>query len=454
MENSFKIAHISDMHIGAHCDDAWRALTSAIEKSKPDLIMISGDLSESNSSSDMENVCSWVTGEIKSRTSKPPFGLNCGENYRDKVVLVPGNHDYFYGDIKRIQRGKDSDKNDLQFSRVFDVEKYPSWRFIDRGVSPGVFIVSIDTAKELSVAKGVIEKSALEKIRKWSDKARHGVLYKDVGLLGIEGLSKDDAINKYRESYKVIVLHHYVASSCVVGNQPTMTIDNSHELLGQITSDNFDLIISGHDHLGLVYDSAYSSLLDIRAMTRFSRMHCVRRLGIKGPPVYVIDENKKLLSKSKKMAIDLWNRIANQVVDQKNKLHRDGITPIKRTIRRGYKEFLEYDLRDRRTRKILDDLSSKIENEMENILHNRKIVNSIGFSATAEKEETKGFFMFEINDGEHRASEISSVRWLYEPTKMEFLPNTGPNLSISQPLDLFESELYKLMKEKGVNIGY
>ena len=295
MNNNFRIAHISDMHIGAHSDEAWRALTKAIENSKPDLIVISGDLSESNSESDMENACTWITGEIKSRASMPRFGLNCGENYRDKVVVVPGNHDYFFGDIRRLQRGKSSDINDLQFNRVFDIESYPNWRFIDRGNSPGIYIVSIDSAKELSIANGIVEKSVLEAMRKWSDKARHGTLQRNQKLLGVDGLSEDVAVNKYREAYKILVLHHYAVAPNIVGSQPLMTIDNSYALLGQITADNFDLILSGHDHLGFVDSSSYASILEPRAMARFARMHCIRRLGIRKPPVYEVDENNRML---------------------------------------------------------------------------------------------------------------------------------------------------------------
>lgn len=454
MKKPFKIAHLTDMHIGAHSDDAWRALTLAIDKSNPDLIVISGDLSESNSASDMENACTWITGEIKSRASLPSFGLNCGEKYRDKVVVVPGNHDYFYGDTVRLQRSKTSDLNDLQFSRVFDVENYPNWRFVDRGGSPGVFIVSIDTAKELSIANGIVEKSVLEKIRKWGDKARHGILHNDLELLGINGLSKNDAVNKYRKAYKVLVLHHYIMSPNIVGNQPFMTLDNSHELLGQITADNFDLVLSGHDHLGFVDSGSYASVLDPRAMTRFARMHCVRRLGLKKPPVYEVDENNRMLSKPKRIAIDFWNRIISKGEDKIKQIHRnDGVTPVKRTVRRGYNEFVKYDLKNRETKKILNKMAEKIENEMEDILNDRNIVNAIGYSATSDSEETKGFFMFEINDDAERASEISSSRWIYNPMKLEFEEKPSRNLSISQPLDLFESELFQLMKDAGIDVG-
>jgi len=375
------------------------------------------------------------------------------EKYRDKVVVVPGNHDYFYGETIRLQRSKNSDLNDRQFSRVFDVENYPNWRFIDREDSPGVFIVSIDSAKELSIANGVVEKTVLEKIRKWGDKARHGILHKNLELLGISGLSKSDAVDKYRKAYKILVLHHYVAPPNIIGNQPFMTIDNSHELLGQITADNFDLVLSGHDHLGYVDSASYASILDPRAMTRFARMHCIRRLGLKKPPVYEVDENNRMLSKAKRIAIDFWNRFVSDGEDEIKKIHRnDGVTPVKRTIRRGYNEFVKYDLKNRETKKILDRMAEKIENEMEDILNDRNIINAIGYSATSVNEETNGFFMFEINDDTERNSEISSSRWVYNSMKSEFEEKGTRNLSISQPLDLFEGNLFQLMKDNGIDV--
>lgn len=453
MNNNFRIAHISDMHIGAHSDEAWRALTKAIENSKPDLIVISGDLSESNSESDMENACTWITGEIKSRASMPRFGLNCGENYRDKVVVVPGNHDYFFGDIRRLQRGKSSDINDLQFNRVFDIESYPNWRFIDRGNSPGIYIVSIDSAKELSIANGIVEKSVLEAMRKWSDKARHGTLQRNQKLLGVDGLSEDVAVNKYREAYKILVLHHYAVAPNIVGSQPLMTINNSYALLGQITADNFDLILSGHDHLGFVDSSSYASILEPRAMARFARMHCIRRLGIRKPPVYEVDENNRMLSKAMRTAIDLWNRFSSSVEDKIKRVNRyDGVTPIKRTIRRGYAEFVKYDLRNREVKSKLQKMAKLIEDEMEDILNDRNIVNAIGYSATADGEETKGFFMFDLIDNSERACEINSTRWIYNHNSMEFENKKTRQLSMTQPLDLFETELFNLMKDGGIDV--
>tara|TARA_R110000737_G_scaffold245209_2_gene255955 strand:- start:103 stop:828 length:726 start_codon:yes stop_codon:yes gene_type:complete len=232
-----------------------------------------------------------------------------------------------------------------------------------------------------------------------------------------------------------------------------MTVDNSHELLGQITADNFDIVLSGHDHLGLVDSASYASLLEPRAMTRFARMHCIRRLGIRKPPVYELDENSRLLTKSMRIAIDFWNRCVIKVEDQIQNLHRnDGLTPVRRTIKRGYKEFIKHDLKNRETRNKLQKLADKIENEMEDILSDRNIVNAIGYSATAEEEERKGFFTFEFAEGNERGNEVASSRWVFNSSTSEFEQKPSKNLSISQPLDLFESELYKLMQDGGINV--
>lgn len=453
MNKKFRIAHISDLHIGSHSDDVWRALTYALIDMKPDLILISGDLSESNSESDMENVCTWITGEVTSRTSKPPFGLHIGRSYKEKVVVIPGNHDYFFGDVRRLQRGKSSDVSALQFNRVFDIEHYPNWRFIDRGASPGIFIVCVDTAKELSVANGVVERAVLEKIRKWCDKARHGELYDEQNRLAIHNISREAAANKYREAYKLIVLHHYLVSPNIVGKQPLMTVDNAHELLGQLTSDNFDIIVSGHDHLGYIDSNSYASILEPRAMARFARMHCVRRLGIRKPTVYEVDENSRLLSRAMRIAIDVWNRFVANVEDRIKKIHRwDGTTPIKRTIRRGYAEFVKYDLKDKDVKTKLQQIAKLIEKEMEDILNDRNIVNAIGYSATANGEETNGFFLLDIVDDLSRADEVVSSRWIYSAEIGRFEERKPRNLSISQPLDLFETELFGLLKDSGINV--
>lgn len=447
MANTFRIVHITDLHIGAHDDSAWRALTEAINESKPNLIVISGDLSESNNLSDMECVCTWITGKVTSRASMPSFGLDCGKSYRDKVVIIPGNHDYFFGDLLRVQRGKNSNINDLHFSQVFDVETYPNWRFIDRGDSPGLYIVSIDSAKELSIAKGVIEKSALEKIRKWSDKARCGNLTKGQCLLGIPGLNEDQAIKKYSVSYKVIVTHHYLTSPAIIGYQPFMALHNNHEILGQITSDNFDLILSGHDHLGFFDSCSYASLLEARAMARFARMHCVRRLRVRKPRVYEADENNRLLSKPMRIAIDLWNRCVRNAEDKIHRIYRFGDNnPINKSVRNGYAEFVKYDLKDRDIRFRLQQVADRIKNEIENILRDRNIVNAIGYSATARGAKSKGFFIFDINDENQRAGLIHARRWLYDENSYKFKEAAVRELSISQPLDFLEANLTELIQ--------
>lgn len=447
----FSICHISDLHIGNHDDKAWKALTRSLVDMQPDLIVISGDLSESSAQEDMERVLTWLRNQVSTHSSEPAFGLEKGFHFKDTVIITPGNHDYFYNSIVRLQKGKNTSAMNHQFFNVFDEEKYPSWRFIDRENLPGIFALTIDTTKNRSIARGHADRKDLEKIRRWCDQGRHGELENNTGKLGIKGLAKTDASCKFLKSLKIFIMHHYVTRPNS-GTQPLMELDNAYELMAQLAADDFDIVLSGHDHLGYVASLNYASFLCDRSKARFARMHCTRRFGIK-KSCYEVDENYRILSKTSRAALNILNRFRYNVKDTVDLLGgKDQDDAILKQLRLGYKEFIMHDLSDKKMKKIVSDIATMLQNEMRDILNNREITNAICYSSSATASSAKGFFLFSIDDNTANHP-VTCTHYRYDDTRESFTASPPNDLHIAKPLDLFEGRIFEYLNEQGVTLN-
>lgn len=69
------IAHVSDIHFGAENTDAIDAATEAIEAAAPDVLVVSGDLTQRGKRTEFDRAATWLDH------------FSCG------VLSVPGNHD-------------------------------------------------------------------------------------------------------------------------------------------------------------------------------------------------------------------------------------------------------------------------------------------------------------------------------------------------------------------------
>ena len=195
-----RIAHLSDLHFGAHDEELVEAVDRQMDELKPDLVVISGDFTQRARTEQFRDACEFLRG------------------LRDRghdVLGVPGNHDVPLYDVLR------------RF--LSPLARYR--RFIDESLCPfvelpGVAVLGINTARSLTFKDGRINKQQIAFIhepfsRTPSDAVRILVTYHPLFALEIGGeveraIGRQElALDAIEESGVDMVLagHHHHASS-------------------------------------------------------------------------------------------------------------------------------------------------------------------------------------------------------------------------------------------------
>lgn len=443
--DGLKIAHITDLHIGKHDDKVWERLTECLHDVDADFYVFSGDITDGNDWSHYRLFLDWLRTSTSTHASKNAHGLNLGNDISSRVFMVPGNHDYYQQLIPK--QGK---KGSSDFFTIFPDERLPQWKVFTRDDAPAIFVVGLDSSKESTIANGEVEKTDLELIRKWSDQGRHGCLVKKGDHLGIPGLSDSKkAAELFRSAYKILVIHHYVFMPRARGREPLMVLDNAHEVLAQVAIDDFDMVLSGHDHRNIFDDPKYDHLLDERALRRFARMYCVRQVGVRCPPVYEVDQKGRLLKRNCRIALDYLRSVPEKLVDKfGTKIFRLGnLTIVQKLIKRGTRDFLSVDLSAGQLKSAVKKIAGIVEDEISSALSRRSMVNALAPSATKEGEEIRGFFVYEFGKGR-----VVTVKPFYETSGGVFRQDeeATQEYSVGRPLDLFKTKAYRVLKDMGV----
>ena len=127
------IAHLSDLHFGRHDGEVVEGLARLMETSSPDLIVISGDLTQRARTHEFE-----LAREFISKLTSP-------------VLVVPGNHDIpLYNVAWRWLRPL------VKFRQFISDDLEPS--FVDEEIA----VVGINTARSLTWKNGRINQRQLE----------------------------------------------------------------------------------------------------------------------------------------------------------------------------------------------------------------------------------------------------------------------------------------------------
>ena len=195
-----RIAHLSDLHFGAHDEELVEAVDRQMDELKPDLVVISGDFTQRARTEQFRDACEFLRG------------------LRDRghdVLGVPGNHDVPLYDVLR------------RF--LSPLARYR--RFIDESLCPfvelpGVAVLGINTARSLTFKDGRINKQQIAFIRETfsrtpSDAVRILVTHHPLFALEIGGeveraIGRQElALDAIEESGVAMVLagHHHHASS-------------------------------------------------------------------------------------------------------------------------------------------------------------------------------------------------------------------------------------------------
>jgi 3',5'-cyclic AMP phosphodiesterase CpdA len=195
-----QICHISDVHFGPpHLPELASGVLQFIADRQPDLVVISGDLTQRAKPRQFQEARRWVAA-IPATT-----------------LVVPGNHDVpLYRFWERFLRPFGA------YRRFFSDELEPIYR------DEELFVVGINTA--------------------------HGWTFKD----GRIGLKKLLAVGQVLEEapgelLKVVVAHHHLIPPPWFG--PPRVLTNAYEAMDLFTRVGVDLILSGHLHQSFIGNS-------------------------------------------------------------------------------------------------------------------------------------------------------------------------------------------------------
>lgn len=216
-----KIAHISDLHFGRINEPVLRDLILTIDGLAPDLLVVSGDLTQRARSEQFTSAAQFL------------------ERFKMPKIVVPGNHDIpLYNVIDRF---------------VSPLEKYK--RFISNEMMPSfhdedIAVVGLNTARSLTIKDGRLNDQQIAD--------------------GVKFL-QDHAAQKL----KIVVTHHPL--DIPEGVSEEHLPDNAENALKYLAAAGGELFLSGHLHVGNIVhlaqpdpQSARNNVLMIQAGTACS----------------------------------------------------------------------------------------------------------------------------------------------------------------------------------------
>ena len=191
-----RIAHLSDLHFGAHDEELVEAVDRQMDELKPDLVVISGDFTQRARTEQFRDACEFLRG------------------LRDRghdVLGVPGNHDVPLYDVLR------------RF--LSPLARYR--RFIDESLCPfvelpGVAVLGINTARSLTFKDGRINKQQIAFIRETFSR------------------TPSDAV-------RILVTHHPLFA-LEIGGEVERAIGRQELALDAIEESGVDVVLAGHHH--------------------------------------------------------------------------------------------------------------------------------------------------------------------------------------------------------------
>ena len=195
-----QILHISDVHFGPpHLSELSAGVLAFIEDLEPDLVVISGDLTQRAKPRQFQEARQFVD-QIPVRS-----------------LVVPGNHDVpLYRVWERFLNPYGA------YRRHFSEELEPVYR------DDELLVVGINTAHGWTFKDGRIRLRRLLEVAQVLEEAPPGVL-------------------------KVVVAHHHLIPPPWFGTQRVLT--NAYEAMELFTSVGVDLVLSGHLHQSFIGNS-------------------------------------------------------------------------------------------------------------------------------------------------------------------------------------------------------
>ena len=199
-----RIAHLSDLHFGAHDQRLVEAVEADIDRLKPDLVVISGDFTQRARTEQFREACKF---------------LERLREHGHEVLGVPGNHDVpLYDVLRRFLSPL------ARYRRFIDETLCP---FVEL---PGTAVLGVNTARSLTFKDGRINKDQVAFIR--------------------EAFSRTPT-----EAMRILVTHHPLFAMEVAGE--TERAIGRHELAFDVVEEcGVDMVLAGHHHHASSHDAS------------------------------------------------------------------------------------------------------------------------------------------------------------------------------------------------------
>ena len=188
------IAHISDLHFGRHDTSVAGALIEQIAELSPDLVILSGDLTQRARSEEFVQARHFI------------------DHIRQPVLIVPGNHDIpLYNPVHRFLRPFEKFRRHVSEAAVAD-----DW-YCDGELA----VLGLNTARSLTWKSGRV---SIEQM----------------------GLVRRAFVHAPDDAWRIVVTHHPIASPH--GEARVDLAGRSMLALRTITGAGVHVLLSGHHH--------------------------------------------------------------------------------------------------------------------------------------------------------------------------------------------------------------
>lgn len=201
-----RIAHLSDMHFGTEDPSIAELAVDAVNRSKPDVVVVSGDLTQ--------------------RARKREF--IAARRFLDQLprpqIVVPGNHDVpLYNLFDRF------------FRRLNKFQKYITGDLMPTFIDEELAIVGVSTARSMVIKGGRINEAQVEFIRS------------KMSVMGDRSL-------------KIVVTHH--PFDLPADSHHDDVVGRAHYAMPRIAECGGDVFLAGHLHVGHIETTAKRYKLD------------------------------------------------------------------------------------------------------------------------------------------------------------------------------------------------
>lgn len=463
---SIRILHLSDLHFSQSAESnsydvgqlcAIQRKYEALQKEKAiDRVIVTGDLTCDAKLDSFLRAKSWLMGGIKF-----PKGVETGL-YIDndiKLKVMPGNKDF---DFKKIANKKFPDiyfdglksYNDTFIGNHTFFNNHPIvYDWFETPSDKGMLVIYLNTS---FFGDDESNKKLKDKFTDYTCLQIRKIVNK--GLKGLLKVKKNEvgrviSSEKFRNSFKVLVSHHSLQS---LDSRNTRYIHDrtKQRILSNLGIMDFQVQLSGHNHIYEQPQNTYFRIFDDRARNRF--VFNELKLSICGPDGIEILKSSDGRKYSSKLSfiVQLVNSIIDpdknredkSIINEIEKIfsqeHKEAATYLKELIFKGVQN-LKFSQQDRNTskdyflemddliRKEYEDKAGKILKELVTKAKQKTLVNFNAGSAAIPHRlnpEQRRHFNFYEYDSEKFGSTFLRYHYVYEPESGEFELENKPAL--------------------------